>query len=666
MDQARTRFSAYLSRRYPKSSTPKHYLSDLDIFIQTVADKSPEDIGVRDIDRFIDSQLAAGLKPATINRRLASLHTFFEFLAFEDPEREWPNPVVKRRHRLRTGRRLPRDLPDADVARLFSAMTDPRDRAMFGLMVGAGLRVGEVACLRLDGIQAPTAADQLCALRVRGKGDRERVVWLTRSLQAVLREWLDERRADEHDYVFHNQHSRPISVSGIQYRLKQYGQTTGVALSCHHLRHTFARRLVEGGLPVDSLARLLGHSRLRSTQRYIDGADPTVRADFLAAMAGLEKTLLVDRVGGPVDVPPREPSSRQPAPQEQLARLRQRLAGLPAWWREPLDAYLRWRWSTWRAQTAYALGGNLIGLFRRFWGWAEEQRAVDGWEKLRRADLQAWVRFRIEAGAKPDAIRNQLGQIRSFVRFAQEQECPVDPGLFLVQAPRSNAKPLPRHLSEADYRRLERHIFQATESDSYDAAFDRACFLTLAHTGVRISELLDLRVGDLSLAAGRAIVRGSKPGHDRAIYLTPALIDALRRFLPHRPDLPGEDHVFLLHRRVPSVWTIRNRLTRYAEEVNLHVTPHRLRHTLATRLVNRGMSIQSLRKLLGHRSIDTTMLYARLYDETVHAQFREATAEFESIAVEEQPQPDGLAATQEGLTPTLAASTRLMPIPEVG
>jgi site-specific recombinase XerD len=638
LQQARTRFRDYLNRRHRQSSTPKHYLSDLDIFTRTVGDKAPADITARDIDRFMDSQLAAELKPATINRRLASLHTFFEFLASENLEREWPNPVVKRRHCLKTGHHLPRDVPDADVARLFAAIMDPRDRAMFGLMIGAGLRVGEVACLRLDGLQAAADADQLCSLRLRGKGNRERVVWLTQSLQAVLQDWLTERQAGEHDYVFHNHHGHPISVSGIQYRLKQYCQTTGVALSCHRLRHTFARRLVEGGLPVDSLARLLGHSQLRTTQTYIDGADPTVRADFLAAMAGLENALVVDRAG-PVDVPPVAPSSRQAAPQEHLTKLRQRLAVFPAWWRESLDAYLRWRWSTWRAQTAYILGGNLIGLFKRFWMWAEEHRSIDGWETLRRADLQAWVRFRIDAGAKPDSIRNQLGQIRSFIKFAQERDCPVDPGVFLVKAPRSNSKPLPRHLSETDYRRLENHIMQATEGDTYDATYDRSWFLTLAHTGVRISELMDLRMGNVSLVAGRAIVRGSKPGHDRAIYLTPALIDALQRFLPNRPDLPGQDHIFLLHRRLPCVWTIRDRLTKYAKQINLHVTPHRLRHTFATRLINRGLSIQSLRQLMGHRSINTTMLYAQIYDETLHAQFRDAMSDIESIAVEDWPQP---------------------------
>ena len=164
MHQARSQFRDYLNRRHPQSSTSKHYISDLNIFMRTVAGQAPQDITARDIDRFIDSQLAAELKPATINRRLASLHTFFEFLAFEDLQREWTNPVVNGRHRLKIGQHLPRDVPDAAVARLFSAISDPRDRAMFGLMIGAGLRVGEVACLRLDGLQAPINAHQIACL----------------------------------------------------------------------------------------------------------------------------------------------------------------------------------------------------------------------------------------------------------------------------------------------------------------------------------------------------------------------------------------------------------------------------------------------------------------------------------------------------------------------
>jgi site-specific recombinase XerD len=66
-------------------------------------------------------------------------------------------------------------------------------------------------------------------------------------------------------------------VAGVQYRLKQYCQKAGVQLTCHQRRHTFARRLVEHGMPVDSLAKLLGHTDLQTTQRYIDGACPHQR-----------------------------------------------------------------------------------------------------------------------------------------------------------------------------------------------------------------------------------------------------------------------------------------------------------------------------------------------------------------------------------------------------
>lgn len=195
MRQACTRFSHYLCRRFGRSTTRKHYLSDLNTFLQMLGEKTPGDITAADIDTFIDRQIASGLCPSTINRRLSTLHSFFEFLAAEQPERSWPNPVYYRRHRLKPGSQLPRDVRDSDVARLFAVITDIRDRAMFGLMVGAGLRVGEVAMLQLDGVETPTAFTHLTKLRVRGKGGKERVVWLSPSLWAMTQDWLRVRPA---------------------------------------------------------------------------------------------------------------------------------------------------------------------------------------------------------------------------------------------------------------------------------------------------------------------------------------------------------------------------------------------------------------------------------------------------------------------------------------
>ena len=139
MEAAIERFERYLRRRYGDRSTPKHYLSDLRIFIRHISNKSPTEVSVQDIDYFVDRQVEQGLRPTTVNRRLATLHTFFEFLAAEEPDRPWPNPVVWRRHGLKEGETLPRDLADPTVKRLFAAISDDRDRAIFGLMIGAGM-----------------------------------------------------------------------------------------------------------------------------------------------------------------------------------------------------------------------------------------------------------------------------------------------------------------------------------------------------------------------------------------------------------------------------------------------------------------------------------------------------------------------------------------------
>jgi integrase/recombinase XerC len=645
--QASIRFEQYLNRRYNGSSTAKHYLSDLAIFIQTIGDEPPQSVTPADIDTFINTQIAAGLGPTTINRRLASLRAFFEYLAGEDVAQDWPNPVIWKRHGLKTGEHLPRDVSEDEVNRLFAVITDARDRAMFGLMVGAGLRVGEVCALCLDSLEPPSAPDQLARLRVQGKGNKERVVWCTPSVWNALEDWLALRSlVVANDRVFLNRRGNPITVSGIQYCLKQYCQQAGVRLTCHRLRHTFARRMTEQGLPVDSLAKLLGHAQIQTTQRYIDGADPTVRADFTAAMDSLEMMLInlrspddEDGHSGGMPEPPKAPPPTRPlvAPQTELDKLRLEFEPLPAWLREVVDAYITWRWPSWRPQSAYRAGRHFFYGVQRFWLWLGTHRTVTGWGTLRRADLEAWMTARCQSGVTNGTIQAELAQVRTLLRFAEARDLPVEPGLFRVQAPRRDYYKLPRYLPEIDYRRLEAVVLKGAQKDPYDASFDRAWFLMFAHTGLRRSELLELRLDDLDLVKGTALVRDGKFGRDRVVYLTPPLMLALDHYLTLRPALPDEDHVFILHDRVPAPETIRRRLELYGQQVGVQVSPHRLRHTFATRLLNQGMPITSLQKLLGHKHLDMTLRYAQVYDATLYSQFQTVVSQLEGILVEEWP-----------------------------
>ena len=154
-DAAITQFAQYLQRRFPERRTVVDYCSDVRQFAATCV-KPWRDVTMHDIDDFVDRQRQSGLKPATINRRVAALKTFFDFLAEDSGELQWPNPVRFKRHAGKRGRQLPRDLSDATVEQLWQAITAPRDRAWFVLMWRGGLRVGEVVALQVDALLSPS------------------------------------------------------------------------------------------------------------------------------------------------------------------------------------------------------------------------------------------------------------------------------------------------------------------------------------------------------------------------------------------------------------------------------------------------------------------------------------------------------------------------------
>ena len=151
-------FVNWVRRRNPEARTWKDYRYDLRQFAALVGDVPPGAITFREVDRFVDLQKTRGFLPTTINRRLASLISFYTFLSDEDPDLVCP--VLPRRHNLRERERLPRPVQEDGLRAFFAAIDatlpakgEPdnrvRDRAMFVLMLRCGLRIGEVAGVRL-------------------------------------------------------------------------------------------------------------------------------------------------------------------------------------------------------------------------------------------------------------------------------------------------------------------------------------------------------------------------------------------------------------------------------------------------------------------------------------------------------------------------------------
>ncbi len=152
-----------------------------------------------------------------------------------------------------------------------------RDQAMVALMVWAGLREGEVVALELGDLML---GERQGTVTVRlGKGNKKRVVPLNAEARRALRLWLVVRGAGLGVMVFLGRRGEPLQVRGVQRRVADIADTAGVVATPHVLRHTFAKRLLDSGSPLTVVSKLLGHSRLETTGRYVQpGQDDLMAA----------------------------------------------------------------------------------------------------------------------------------------------------------------------------------------------------------------------------------------------------------------------------------------------------------------------------------------------------------------------------------------------------
>ena len=279
-------FEKYWRRRKPGSSTALHYASDIRIFFKWAEGQAPETITVHDVDEFIGWQQDLGRAQATIRRRLIALRMFYDYLAYIC-EKGVANPVITQRHYIDQGHRLPRDIRQSEIEKLFTEIGDHlRDRTIFTLMLHTGMRVGEVVSLRLADVFL--SENRSPYLRVIGKGQRERIAYLSATAAMLLKEYLSERPDKTEEKVFQNQRGKPITITGIQLQLTKYCRQADIWVTCHQLRHTFACRMIAAGVPVTSVQKMLGHASLRTTQLYVQVADRQVERDY---HAGIQKVI---------------------------------------------------------------------------------------------------------------------------------------------------------------------------------------------------------------------------------------------------------------------------------------------------------------------------------------------------------------------------------------
>jgi site-specific recombinase XerD len=255
-------------------NTLKHFAIWLDVPIEEVDNKK--------VLAYIDFLLDRNLKPKTINCHLDSIRGFYEYLRGEE-ELSVPNPV-KRGYALRLSRPLPRHLRDEEVGKLLSVITKPRDRAMFMLMLRSGLRVEEVSKLSLGAIEPRRRRIYV----YNGKGVKDRVVYISNDAYDALMRYLKVRPRSRAKRAFlvekGTYRGKGISVRGIQKRMEYYARKASLTISCHHLRHTMATQLLNADADLVTIQDLLGHTRIKTTQRYCKVSNLKVQRDYFKAM----------------------------------------------------------------------------------------------------------------------------------------------------------------------------------------------------------------------------------------------------------------------------------------------------------------------------------------------------------------------------------------------
>ena len=225
-------------------------------------------------------------RPATRNRRLAALRCFFRFrvktkVIARDPTEGLPGPKPERR--------LPAPLPAAQCERLIDAPSTRgderlvlRDRALFDLLYGTGLRVGEAVGLCVRDFD-PDRRE----VRVLGKGGKERVVPVPARVLESLSEYLDARprRGILAQPLFLNARAGRLGERGVRVVLLRRLLELSIAQRAtpHTLRHSYATHLLDADVDLRSIQELLGHERLATTQRYTHvSAERLARAYRLA------------------------------------------------------------------------------------------------------------------------------------------------------------------------------------------------------------------------------------------------------------------------------------------------------------------------------------------------------------------------------------------------
>lgn len=263
-----TRFENYLRNIKGYSErTCSEYLKDLKGFAKWAKaykeDARWSTLTRSDIDEYITMRAKEGIKPTTTNRELASISSLYRYFIREGLLKNNPARYQSRR---KVGHKLPNTIPSEDLQAAYANSVGVV-HVWLGLLSTTGIRISELLGLKWEDIDFKT-----CALEIKGKGNKERLVYTTPEYLDLMRQAYERNPTEGRIFRYSEREARHM----IWNALKPYSRAT--QLSPHAIRHSFATSLAKQGVNVATIATILGHNRIATTQKYIDMAQMNCQA----------------------------------------------------------------------------------------------------------------------------------------------------------------------------------------------------------------------------------------------------------------------------------------------------------------------------------------------------------------------------------------------------
>jgi len=240
----------------------------------------------------------------------------------------------------------------------------------------------------------------------------------------------------------------------------------------------------------------------------------------------------------------------------------------------------------------------------------------------------AYVDYRLTRGIKTKTINTEFSKLRHLLFFLEERGRPVCTRLLLVDY-LDQGHDIPKDVPIVHLQVLQDEIQKESLSPNglnrRMGILDRAWFFLMLHSGLRTCEIRTLRLVDIDWDSKRVRIEESKGLNDRIAYLSQVTVEAVQAYVKVRGPAEALPETLFVFRHKPiSRSYCGQRLRTYGKRGGVRVTPHQLRHSCATLLLNAGAPILTVKMLLGHRRVETTLGYARLYDGTVAADYFQA------------------------------------------